>query len=678
MLRRSSSARYSNLGQGGNHVHELDADKQCRDRLGEEQHPRAAADQLRPEVLDPVDAHHKAHEVCRDHHEHVQCAAECTHMPVPRPRTVRAARQHIARRGFGRDEQRNEPCPREQRERQVVPQGHKGEHEEHRGKQVVCAAHRDVDIPHDPQVVAAVPRAPKAHGRVVVEHGADHVLGRVDAVQQRPQPEHAPGKEQLEPDKHQVPEPNHAQLHWRVVGPGVCVFDRVDVHVVQQKLHREQKQRTPHRIHHHARRPHGQRPPELRGKVIKGHDRAGDEQGRVEYVQEVRAHAILLQRAVLPHPRTRIGHARRQLARCLLRGLRLGPLVVERIRHKTQHREIVVDVPARQQPCVGILGQSGTYQPCERGRNPRIRHARGVEHEKEHRAVVRPYRRARRPRHQARALPRKRIVAERKRKQLGRIAAVHRADTNHAHRTPQRLAHDEALGERAPKKVRRALDAPCEHHIDAHQQEDHRQVVAKKAVLVVAVVAHASQHPARHEAVRKCVKVGVAFGRAQTHRYPYHVRPDGEERDKVHEKLARPPPRRRHRLVLRGRFGALGEVRVDGKQRDPATLPQRPCIALSLGLERHQSRAHAVVFHRVPRVPRQHPRRRSGGGGSKATTMAVRRADSPPDPVGAAHLAAGQGAPVEVVQYHEPEEQVEDRQGRDAARARAQGTLGRR
>lgn len=48
----------------------------------------------------------------------------------------------------------------------------------------------------------------------------------------------------------------------------------------------------------------------------------------------------------------------------------------------------------------------------------------------------------------------------------------------------------------------------------------------------------------------------------------------------------------------------------------------------------------------------------------------------PPDPVGAAHFAPGQGAHVEVVQHHEPEEQVEDRQGRDAARARAQGTLG--
>ena len=128
-------------------VHQLDADKQRRDRLGEEQHPRAAVHELRPEVLDAVDAHHKPHEVRRDHHEHVERAAERTHVPIPRPRAVRAARQHIARRGLGRDEERNEPRPREQRKRQVVPQCHKRKHEEHGGQQVARAAHGDVDIP---------------------------------------------------------------------------------------------------------------------------------------------------------------------------------------------------------------------------------------------------------------------------------------------------------------------------------------------------------------------------------------------------------------------------------------------------------------------------------------------------------------------------------------------------
>ena len=44
------------------------------------------------------------------------------------------------------------------------------------------------------------------------------------------------------------------------------------------------------------------------------------------------------------------------------------------------------------------------------------------------------------------------------------------------------------------------------------------------------------------------------------------------------------------------------------------------------------------------------------------------------DPMGAADFAARQGALVEVVRHHESEEQVENRQGRHAARSRAQGT----
>lgn len=44
------------------------------------------------------------------------------------------------------------------------------------------------------------------------------------------------------------------------------------------------------------------------------------------------------------------------------------------------------------------------------------------------------------------------------------------------------------------------------------------------------------------------------------------------------------------------------------------------------------------------------------------------------DPMGAADFAARQGAPVEVVWHHEPEEQGENRQGRHAARPGTQGT----
>lgn len=58
-----------------------------------------------------------------------------------------------------------------------------------------AAAERDVEVADDPTVERAVPGAPEGKGGVVVGYAAGHVLGRVDAVYQRPEAEEAPRDE---------------------------------------------------------------------------------------------------------------------------------------------------------------------------------------------------------------------------------------------------------------------------------------------------------------------------------------------------------------------------------------------------------------------------------------------------------------------------------------------------
>lgn len=53
--------------------------------------------------------------------------------------------------------------------------------------------HRNVQVADHPFVEAAVPAAPEGDGGRVVGDAADHVLRRVDAVQQGPAAEEAPG-----------------------------------------------------------------------------------------------------------------------------------------------------------------------------------------------------------------------------------------------------------------------------------------------------------------------------------------------------------------------------------------------------------------------------------------------------------------------------------------------------
>lgn len=56
------------------------------------------------------------------------------------------------------------------------------------------AAHGDVDVANDPAVEAAVPTPPEGEGGDIVAHAPDYVFWRVDAVNQRPETEEAPGK----------------------------------------------------------------------------------------------------------------------------------------------------------------------------------------------------------------------------------------------------------------------------------------------------------------------------------------------------------------------------------------------------------------------------------------------------------------------------------------------------
>lgn len=69
---------------------------------------------------------------------------------------------------------------------------------------------RDVDVADDPAVEGAVPGAPEGEAGVVVGDAADHVLWGIDAVDEGPEAEEAPGDEKLEPDDVQVEEAEHA------------------------------------------------------------------------------------------------------------------------------------------------------------------------------------------------------------------------------------------------------------------------------------------------------------------------------------------------------------------------------------------------------------------------------------------------------------------------------------
>lgn len=86
-----------------------------------------------------------------------------------------------------------------------------------------------------------MPPTPKIHDGVVVRHASDHVLGRVNAIHQRPETEKAPWDEKLEPNVLQVEETQHTKLGWCVLGPiGSGMEDGDHVHVMNHDFHGEQ------------------------------------------------------------------------------------------------------------------------------------------------------------------------------------------------------------------------------------------------------------------------------------------------------------------------------------------------------------------------------------------------------------------------------------------------------
>lgn len=135
-------------------------------------------------------------------------------------------------------EQHDQPAPDQQAQVDVVPQCDEGED----GGEVchgadfaaAAAAERDVDVARHPAVEAAVPAAPEGQRGIVVADAAHHVLRRVDAVEEGPEAEEAPGEEEFEPYDVQVEVAQHAELEGRVGAPGGVGFaDGDGVEVVQ-------------------------------------------------------------------------------------------------------------------------------------------------------------------------------------------------------------------------------------------------------------------------------------------------------------------------------------------------------------------------------------------------------------------------------------------------------------
>ena len=137
---------------------------------------------------------------------------------------------------------------------------------------------KDGDAPDDPEVVRPVPAPPETRARVVVCHAANHILRRIHSVQESPEAEESPGDQQLrpsgtnervsraislwraprrrskktlmrgcswtdlEPNDDEVPEPDDGELARSETLPGLCVLERDDVDVVQEDLHRQNRE----------------------------------------------------------------------------------------------------------------------------------------------------------------------------------------------------------------------------------------------------------------------------------------------------------------------------------------------------------------------------------------------------------------------------------------------------
>ena len=207
--------------------HDLHAHKQRATRTNGVQHARGTAQHAIDQALQPVQAHGKPDQVRRHHHHDIEHGTNTTDDAVGRGLVLPfRARERDRGEDFGQDEEDDQPAPQQQLQVDVVPQGDEredGKHVEDAAELARAAARTaaqgDVDVAHDPSVVAAVPGAPERQRRVIVAHAAHDVLGGIDAVDERPEPEEAPGDEQLEPDDVQVEVAEHAQFEGRVGRP---------------------------------------------------------------------------------------------------------------------------------------------------------------------------------------------------------------------------------------------------------------------------------------------------------------------------------------------------------------------------------------------------------------------------------------------------------------------------
>ncbi|KAJ8112196.1 hypothetical protein OPT61_g5387 [Boeremia exigua] len=201
--------------------HKLHAGKQRKARSPQESPPRPRRRNPLDQPIQPVQAQRKTHQIGHHQHENLADGAHAAQHAVQiRIVLEPARRKQIACDNLRQHEQRDQPAPHKQAQLDVVPYG--DEREDSKiisdrprlppGPGDCTATQRNVQIPQRPLIKRAVPAAPKLHHRVVIAHAAHHVLGRVDAVQQRPEAEEAPGDQQLEPDVLEVEEAQHAEL----------------------------------------------------------------------------------------------------------------------------------------------------------------------------------------------------------------------------------------------------------------------------------------------------------------------------------------------------------------------------------------------------------------------------------------------------------------------------------
>lgn len=207
--------------------------------------------------LQPIQPDGETDEVGHDHHDDVGHGTGAAEHAVLLGRVL-FGREQEAGDDLGHHEEHDEPAPDEQAQTNVVPQRDKGEDEE-KGRDgadgaapaagKVGAAEGHVDVADEPAVVGAVPCLPERLCGEVVGDAADHVLGRVDAVEQGPETEEAPGEEQFEPDEVKVEEGKEGQLSSRVVGPDRGgVGDGANIVVVEDDFHGQKGEHKADRI----------------------------------------------------------------------------------------------------------------------------------------------------------------------------------------------------------------------------------------------------------------------------------------------------------------------------------------------------------------------------------------------------------------------------------------------